>query len=89
VLPSERIAHLDVAKTAALRDFNPRYDRSENASPVGASWTCDTPASSACLFPLSAISAAAPIPIPSRSEKHAVRSSRRNRGVGDKTPNSG
>jgi hypothetical protein len=28
--------------------------------------------------------AAAPIPIPNRTEKNAIRSSRRNRGVGDK-----
>src|SRR5262249_22426583 len=27
VLPSERIAHLGRRRTAALRDFNPRYDR--------------------------------------------------------------
>jgi hypothetical protein len=36
------------------------------------------------LFPLRAIIAAAPIPIPNSSERNAVRRSRRNRGVGDK-----
>jgi hypothetical protein len=49
----------------------------------------DTRASSALLFPLSAITAAAPIPIPNSTEKNAIRSSRRKRGVGDKKPNSG
>src|SRR5262249_25679056 len=48
----------------------------------------DTRASSV-LFPLSAITAAAPIPIPNSTEKNAVRTSRRKRGVGDKKPNSG
>jgi hypothetical protein len=33
--------------------------------------------------------AAAPMPIPNNTEKNAVRSSRRKRGVGDKQPNSG
>jgi len=46
-------------------------------------------ASSLLLLPLSAIMAAAPIPIPNSTEKNAVRSSRRSRGVGDKKPNSG
>jgi pimeloyl-ACP methyl ester carboxylesterase len=41
------------------------------------------------LFPLSAIIAVAPIPIPNSSDRSAVRRSRRNRGVGDKKPNSG
>jgi hypothetical protein len=50
---------------------------------------CETRASSALLFPLIAITAAAPIPIPNNTEKNAIRSSRRKRGVGDKRPNSG
>jgi hypothetical protein len=49
----------------------------------------DTRASSAGLFPLRAITAAAPIAIPNSTEKNAIRSSRRNRGVGDNNPNSG
>src|SRR6266487_3258991 len=44
---------------------------------------CGPRVSSPLLFPLSAITAAAPIPIPNSSEKNAVRRSRRNRGVGD------
>jgi hypothetical protein len=48
-----------------------------------------TAASSVLLLPLSAIMAAAPMPIPNNTEKNAVRSSRRKRGVGDKQPNSG
>jgi hypothetical protein len=49
----------------------------------------DTSALSALLLRLSAITMAAPIPIPNSTEKKAIRSSRRNRGVGDKKPNSG
>jgi hypothetical protein len=50
---------------------------------------CDTRASSAVSFPLRAITAAAPIPIPNSTDKNAVRSSRRKRGMGDNNPNSG
>jgi len=35
--PTERIAHLGAAKTAALRDFNPVYDRSGSEPAVTAS----------------------------------------------------
>jgi len=48
-----------------------------------------TAASSVLLLPLNAIMAAAPMPIPNNTEKNAVRSSRRKRGVGDNQPNSG
>jgi hypothetical protein len=44
---------------------------------------------SSVLLPLSAMMAAAPMPIPNNTEKNAVRSSRRKRGVGDNQPNSG
>jgi hypothetical protein len=50
---------------------------------------CDTRASSAVSFPLRAITTAAPIPIPNSTDKNAVRSSRRKRGMGDNNPNSG
>jgi hypothetical protein len=50
---------------------------------------CETRASSSLLFPLIAITAAAPIPIPNDTEKNAIRSSRRKRGEGDNNPNSG
>jgi hypothetical protein len=49
----------------------------------------DTCASSAVLFPLKAITAAAPIAVPSSTEKNTIRKSRRKRGVGDNKPNSG
>jgi hypothetical protein len=49
----------------------------------------DTRASSAVLFSRRKITAAAPIAIPNSTEKNAIRSSRRNRGVGDNNPNSG
>jgi hypothetical protein len=68
---------------------------SSNTTSVGSSLMtdavlppCDPRVSSPLLFPLSAITAAAPIPIPKSTEKNAVRRSRRNRGVGDKKPNS-
>jgi hypothetical protein len=50
---------------------------------------CGTGASSAVSFPLRAIMTAAPIPIPNSTEKNAIRSSRRKRGIGDNNPNSG